>query len=105
MKDSILVQFLEGIKDSRGKINKLYLFGSRARGDHKPYSDYDILLVASNDFTLEDKDKLYDSVMDVLLKTGKVISLKIYKEKNFEQLRRIGAPFMQNVLREGVPIG
>jgi hypothetical protein len=30
---------------------------------------------------LKDKSKLYDGVMDVLLETGRLVSLKIRKEK------------------------
>ena len=64
-----------------------------------------MLLIVTNDFTLADKDKLYDAVMDVLLKSGRLISLKIFKEREFERLKRLHTPFMQNVLREAVHIG
>jgi len=50
-------------------------------------------------------DKLYDAVLDILLETGKVLSLKIFKEEEFEKLASIPTPFMSKVLKEGIVIG
>lgn len=105
MKDPIVSKFTKAIKGVGSKISFIYLFGSRARGDEKPYSDYDLLLIVKENFTLADKDALYDGVMDVLLATGAVLSLKIFKESEFNRLRGLGTPFIQNVLREGIKVG
>lgn len=105
VKDAVVRQFAEGIKSLEKKIKAIYLFGSRARGTERPDSDYDLFLVVTDDFTLKDKSRLYDSVMDVLLTTGKVLSLKIFKEKEFQRLRRLQTPFLTNVLREGIQVG
>jgi predicted nucleotidyltransferase len=85
-------------------VRKLILFGSRARGDDRPYSDYDILAV------LDEKDRatvdpLYEATMQVLYKTHRLISLKIYRTADFERFIAIPTPFMTNVLRDGVPLG
>jgi len=37
--------FLEGIRPVRDEISDLYLFGSRARGDWRPDSDFDLLVI------------------------------------------------------------
>jgi predicted nucleotidyltransferase len=82
----------------------MYLFGSRARGDDRPDSDYDFLVVAgwpSREF----RNKLYDIAVDIFLETGRDISLKIYKTQEFQRLRRMQTPFMSNVLKEGIKIG
>ncbi|MBC7319529.1 nucleotidyltransferase domain-containing protein [bacterium] len=65
-----------------------FLFGSRARDDWRPDSDYDILIVLEN---REDEiiDKLYDVVIDILLSTGKLISLKIFPLKEIERLKSL----------------
>jgi len=96
---------LRGVKSLKNKIKIIYLFGSRARRDERPDSDYDLRLVMTDDFSLRDKSRLYDCVISVLLETGKLVSLKIRKEKEFERLRRLETPFMQNVLKEGIRIG
>ena len=105
MADTILSQFISRTKDLQKKIQAAYLFGSRARATERPDSDYDLLLVVTQDFSLSDKDKLYDGVMDILLETGRLISLKIFKEREFQRLRELETPFIQNVLREGIKIG
>ena len=43
--DAVLADFLKGIEAVRPMIDRLVLFGSRARGDHRPDSDYDLLVV------------------------------------------------------------
>lgn len=103
--DPQLKRFLQGIHPLKKKIKKVYLFGSRARGTERPDSDYDILLVVNENFSLDDKDKLYDQVMAILLDTGKLLSLKIFKSKHFKKLSSIPTPFMSHVLKEGIQIG
>jgi predicted nucleotidyltransferase len=82
-------------------INAIYLFGSRCRDDWRPDSDYDILIVVKK----KDKEfisRLYDIVMDILLDTGKLISLKIFTDTEFNRLKSIPTPFMEHVLTEGI---
>jgi predicted nucleotidyltransferase len=104
MKDEIVITFLDMISPLNKKIIEMYQFGSRCRDDWRPDSDYDILIV------LEKKDrkiisKLYDAVIDILLSTGRLISLKIFTVSEFNRLKSIPTPFMRNVLTEGIKIG
>jgi predicted nucleotidyltransferase len=103
-KDSIIDEFIEMISPLTGHIKEMYLFGSRCRNNWRPDSDYDVLIV------LERKDravidKLYDVVIDTLLATGKLISLKIFKIEEFNRLKSIPTPFMSIILKEGIKIG
>ncbi|MCX7795286.1 MAG: nucleotidyltransferase domain-containing protein [bacterium] len=104
MRDKIIEEFLQKITPIRGRILEMYLFGSRARDDWRPDSDYDILIVLENKEN-EVIDKLYDAVIDILLSTGKLISLKIFLLKEFERLKSLQTPFISNVLNEGIKIG
>ena len=101
----VVQRFLDGIGSLKEKIQSAYLFGSRARGTDRPDSDYDLLLVVEENFSLSEKDALYDKVMDVLLETGRLISLKIFKQKEFQRLRDLHTPFLSRVLEEGVKVG
>lgn len=105
MTDPIIQRFLEKAGPVKRKIQAAYLFGSRARGTERPDSDYDLLLVVRDDFSLSEKDALYDQVMDILLDTGRLISLKIFKQANFQRLRDLNTPFVSRVLAEGVQVG
>lgn len=102
--DLVLNEFLERITPVRARIQRLILFGSRARGTHRLDSDYDLLLVVSrkDDALL---DVLYEAVMDVLLAHGRLVSLKVFPEQEFARLQALQTPFMEHVNREGIIIG
>lgn len=104
MKDPIITKFIQGISDFENKIERVFLFGSRARGDERPDSDYDLLLVVTEDFSRSDKDHLYDIVMDILLEAGRLVSLKIFKHQEFQRLCHLETPFMKHVLKEGIKV-
>ena len=104
MNDKIVEQFLELIHPLKENIEEIYLFGSRCRDDWRPDSDYDILIV------LEKKDRviidrLYDAVIDILLSTTKLVSLKIFTSSEFNRLKSIPTPFISNVTTKGIKLG
>ena len=102
--DPLVGRFLRAIGPLRAHIEAVYLFGSRSRGDFRPDSDYDLLVVVRKR-TKDLRDGLYDAVLDILLDTGKLISLKIMKKEEFSQCSSLATPFMQNVMREGIQVG
>ncbi|MGQ0583971.1 MAG: nucleotidyltransferase domain-containing protein [Reyranella sp.] len=56
-----------------GRVAKLVLFGSRARGEAHEESDWDIAVFLTDDPTMEDRHLLTDLGSDVLMDTGQVI--------------------------------
>src|SRR5262245_30001907 len=102
--DPILAEFLERIGGVRSAIERLVLFGSRARGDHRPDSDYDLLVVVGRRDPLV-IDALYEAVMDILLGHGRLVSLKILESDELARLQALRAPFATRVAAEGVPVG
>lgn len=102
--DFIVNKFLSLTSPIKEQIKEIYLFGSRCRHNWRPDSDYDILVVLIK----KDKElisKLYDAAIDILLETGKLVSLKIFTYAEFNRLKSIPTPFMENVLTEGIKIG
>jgi predicted nucleotidyltransferase len=56
-----------------------FLFGSRARGDNKPDSDWDILILINNqEVTSEIEDKFRNVLYNIELESGQIISTFIY---------------------------
>ncbi len=102
--DQVLQRFLGALAPVRGCIEEMRLFGSRARGDWRPDSDYDVLVVLTRR-TPEAVSACYDAVMEVLLATGRLVSLKIFPRDEFDRLRAIPTPFMAAVQQEGIPLG
>jgi len=102
--DSVIKGFLSMVAPLTENIEEIYLFGSRCREDWRPDSDYDILIVVKK----KDKElvsRFYDAVTDILLDTGKLISLKIFTVSEFNRLRSIPTPFMHHVITEGIKLG
>jgi len=104
MPDPVLEDFLRRIASWRSRISRIVLFGSRARGDFQPDSDYDLLVVVDRrDEALT--EGLYDAVIDTLCEHGRLLSLKIFPQAEFERLATLPSPFMRRVLAEGQPVG
>ena len=104
MNDPIIERFLKSISPLKKHIEEIYLFGSRCRDDWRPDSDYDLLIVVESK-KREIVDRFYDVVMDILLSSGRLISLKIFSSSEFNRLKAIPTPFISNILREGIKIG
>src|ERR1043165_5659528 len=81
--DPILQRFIRSVRDLRPQIRKIVLFGSRARGEELPWSDYDLLvLVERREQPLEQPlvDKIDDAVVEIQADTGCDLSLKIISQ-------------------------
>ena len=80
------------------------LFGSRARGDSQPDSDWDIIiLVDEPKVTNEIEDKFRDGLYDLELDSGQIISAFIYPKKYWNSILTF-SPLYQNVSREGIKL-
>ncbi|MGI6648488.1 MAG: nucleotidyltransferase domain-containing protein [Bacillota bacterium] len=97
----VLNQFVEYLNQvANNEIIKVILYGSKARGDNRPDSDMDVLILVQDKKRI-DRDKIYDFIIDVELEYGIDISLNIYDNDRFNQLASIKAPFVMNVIKEG----
>jgi predicted nucleotidyltransferase len=81
-----------------------YLFGSRARGDFRPDSDWDILiLVDSKQVTNEIEDKFRDGLFDIEIDSGQIISAFIYP-KEYWKSTLLYSPLYKIVNKEGIQL-
>ena len=86
-------------KDSNAEA---YLFGSRAWGDNRINSDWDILiLIDNNKVTNEIEDNFRDDLYNLELESGQIISTFIYS-KDYWKNSLIYSPLYKNVIKEGV---
>lgn len=76
------------------------LYGSRARGDHRPDSDYDLLVVLSKK-DVETIDHLYRAVQEVELETIRTISLLIRTREQYDIARGRGERVLRDAEEEG----
>ena len=102
--DKLYNEFLEALRSKfSSHLIRVILFGSRAKGIAKPWSDYDFLIVldSRNHQIISD---IYDIVTDFLIKYGVDISLKIYAQRDFQQRVSNLNPFIKRVLNTGVEL-
>jgi predicted nucleotidyltransferase len=74
--DAILTRFRAALGQVYGeRLERVVLYGSRARGDHRPDSDYDIAVFIKDPGTLgEELKRLAEVETDILCDTEAVIN-------------------------------
>ena len=82
--------------------SEIYLYGSRARGDSKRNSDWDLLILLDvKKVSFEMETELIDNFYELELETGEVISLLIYSKSDWIKKNRI-SPLFENIQKEGI---
>lgn len=81
------------------RLERIVLFGSRARGDHRPDSDYDFAVFIKGEWELWDElGALAEITTDILIDTDVVISAKAFPAGS--HARR--SPLMAEIRRDGL---
>ena len=79
-------------------------YGSRARGNNKKFSDWDLLiLINSDNISFDFETKFMDEFYDLEVETGEIISPLIYTKSDWDENHSI-TPLFENIQREGIRI-
>jgi uncharacterized protein len=102
VKRSIVHEFAAKAREACGDaIEGIILFGSVVRGDDRPDSDIDILVITSDeDFRL--REYLTGLAFDLLMQTGERLSVKVISRADVAAHRQY--PFIRRLLRDGVAV-
>lgn len=82
---------------------KVFLFGSRARGDFNSSSDWDLLvLLNKNKIQPDDFDRISWPLYKIGWEYGEQFSVKLYTINEWE--KRSFTPFYKSVFKEGIEL-
>lgn len=98
--DPILTRFRAALDELYGdRLERVVLFGSRARGDARPDSDYDVaVFVKDLDDRWREVDRIVSVVTDIIDDTGAVIHAMPYRAGAY----RDRTSLMREIGREGI---
>ncbi len=97
--DPILSRFRASVGDLYGdRLDRIVLFGSRARGDFGPDSDYDVAVFLRRiDGFWDEVRRLNDLATDILIDTGAVISARPFRADTYDDQ----SPLLAAIRRDG----
>lgn len=94
IKEQLIERFLD-------RIVSIYAFGSRVRGDHDEWSDFDVLVVV-RDKTPEIESEIIGVFVDEEIESGIPFSPIIKDIKTFEMEKEFKTSLYKNIFKEGV---
>lgn len=98
--DPIAREYSRKVRAALGpRVRDIILFGSRARGDHKEWSDYDVLVIVDK----RDREivkEIRKKAVEILDEHDRLIGNIVYDTEEWERKKRY--PFGMNIQREGV---
>jgi predicted nucleotidyltransferase len=81
---------------------EIILFGSRARGDARSESDWDVLILTKrNKIDRLSEQDYRDALFDLELETGECISSFVFSKSDWEE-KHVITPFYKSIKAEGI---
>ncbi|MHC1777472.1 MAG: nucleotidyltransferase domain-containing protein [Lentimicrobium sp.] len=101
-KDKILKMIRENVSQI-DPLADIILYGSRARGDERIDSDWDILILIDNEATFERERTFRHHLYDLELSLGEAFSVFVFNKMDWNTKHKV-TNFYQNVVNEGLSV-
>lgn len=83
---------------------KIILFGSRARQDFTPLSDYDVLIITEKPFEINKKMIISKNIRQYLARSGLDVDVIIKSVNEVNILKDKPGSIVRNALKEGIAL-
>lgn len=96
--DPVLAEVVRRLGDAY-EPEQIYLFGSKARGEAGPDSDYDLMVVVADDAAPERQRN--SLAYQALRGTGTAVDVLVWSRQMFDERLHLAASLPATILREG----
>lgn len=103
IENSIIAQFKLLLASHGIAYRQMLAYGSRARGDARPDSDLDMLLIMDS-YTRAEREAISDCAWEAGYKTGVFVQTVVMKRSEFEDSPMRSSKFVQAVREEGIAV-
>jgi len=102
MDDPVLLRFRRALDETYGqRLERVVLYGSRARGDAGPESDYDVaVFLRDMDDRIAELYRLADLSTEILHDTGEFVHAMAYRAGSYDER----TPLMLGIRTDGVDL-
>ena len=85
------------------KIVSVHAFGSRVRGNHDEWSDFDLLVIVDGRSPALEEE-VVGIIVEEEMKKRLSFAPVVKDIRQFEMEKRFHTPFYENIVKEGVPL-
>ncbi|MHB9026176.1 MAG: nucleotidyltransferase domain-containing protein [Armatimonadota bacterium] len=99
--------FLRRVKDAIRELlpdAEVILYGSRARGEARADSDWDLLVLTDQPVTTQVEEALWDRLFPIEVETTEVISAFVKNRRDWSTALAKASPYHRNIERDGVAV-
>lgn len=101
--NSVVLSKIKNLVKEIDPTADIILYGSRARGDEFPESDWDLLILVNSETDIEYERTFRHRLYDIELELGEAFSVFVYNKKEWK-LNHWMTPLYHNIAKEGVKI-
>ena len=102
MSDNIKRILLNALKNIQ--YNQIILFGSRAKGNNREDSDYDILVIVNNSFSMDEIRKIECDIRKKMATHLIDVDVLVRTEKMISKYENVSGTVIHEAMKEGVLI-
>ncbi|MDD4568630.1 MAG: nucleotidyltransferase domain-containing protein [Tepidanaerobacteraceae bacterium] len=97
--NEIILSFLRVLSSKGISIDKVYLYGSQAKGTSRPDSDIDLIVVSSS-FSKMPFWKRWEIVGDALAEVMEPIEALVFSQEEFDHKKEKTASFLHYIIKQ-----